>query len=475
MITDDEIMRLFELADPARDDDGVRLVDAAGYLDALRTRSYDMQLIDTPEAPTKTPRDNRWILAAIVAAAIVLIVAGALILSRDDGDQVPATPQTTVAPPEPTIPVEQGEAMSADQAIALVRSYFDALNAHDADAALGFLADTATVPSWSQGRAQPTLIGSPDTFRVENESAAATNTQMLLGDCTTVGADGPGFSVRCAFETQDLRSDQLGLGPYGGSSVDVAVADGKIASIATTDMTSDPTEADRWVRQVWDPFGAWINAQHPDDAAVMFADDTPNAASIALWDLHTREYVQLRLAAEQAATQFLEAFGAFDAQAAGAYLADGASTERIVTEDVQDYTEAIELYQALGYRQELGACQQVNATATALSVQCPFSYDLMGSQDMGLGPFEGSRFVVTVDSATGKITQVVNVWNDTNFMREVGTPFIDWVTATYPDAEAVMSVNGSPALTSESLALWALYRDEYVQHVLASPPATTAP
>ena len=44
MITDDEIMRLFELADPARDDDCARTVDAAGYLDALQTRSYDMTI-----------------------------------------------------------------------------------------------------------------------------------------------------------------------------------------------------------------------------------------------------------------------------------------------------------------------------------------------------------------------------------------------------------------------------------------------
>ena len=77
MITDDEIMRLFELADPAHDDDGARMVDAAGYLDALQTRSYDMTLTEITEAPTKPPRDNRWLLTAVIAAAIVLIVAGA--------------------------------------------------------------------------------------------------------------------------------------------------------------------------------------------------------------------------------------------------------------------------------------------------------------------------------------------------------------------------------------------------------------
>ena len=53
MITDDEIMRLFELADPARDDDGARMVDAAGYLDALQTRSYDMTIDQIP--PRRRP------------------------------------------------------------------------------------------------------------------------------------------------------------------------------------------------------------------------------------------------------------------------------------------------------------------------------------------------------------------------------------------------------------------------------------
>ena len=102
MITDDEIMRLFEQADPARDD-GVRMVDAAGYLDALRTRSYDMQLIDTTEAPPKRPRDNRWVLAAIIAAAVMLIVAGAMILSGGNDEEVPSDPPTSVPEILPTL------------------------------------------------------------------------------------------------------------------------------------------------------------------------------------------------------------------------------------------------------------------------------------------------------------------------------------------------------------------------------------
>ena len=194
-----------------------------------------------------------------------------------------------------------------------------------------------------------------------------------------------------------------------------------------------------------------------------------------LWQQRIDEYVQLRVPAERAAVSFLEAFAAFDAEAAGSYLADGASTEAIVTEDVQDYREAIALYQALGYEQQLGACQQVGATATGLQVTCPFAYHLLGSDEIGAGPFEGSAFTVTVDNATGLITDVVNDWRGDAFLQAVGDGFIDWVRTTHPEAEATMSVNGGPALTPESLALWEQYRHEYVQYVLGNTPTTTAP
>jgi hypothetical protein len=48
VITDDEVLQLFERADPARASDVTPKVDAAGYLDALRTRSTDMTLVENP-------------------------------------------------------------------------------------------------------------------------------------------------------------------------------------------------------------------------------------------------------------------------------------------------------------------------------------------------------------------------------------------------------------------------------------------
>jgi hypothetical protein len=470
VITDDEIMRLFELADHARDDDSARVVDAAGYLDALQTRSYDMTLTEIAEAPTKSPRDNRWVLAAIVAAAIVLIVAGALLLTRDeDQDPVPVAPPTTVTSIAPTTAVEQSAGQSVDQTIAVVRSFYDARNAFDADAALSSLTNDAIVWPWSQGTAKPRLISGPDDFRLQTESAASTNAKVLLGDCTTVEAQGPGITVRCDYELQDLRSDELGVGPFIGST-DVVVVDGKITSIGETGAPDSGFE-----QQLWDPFGAWMEAQHPDEMPVMFADDTPTAESIRLWDQRSREWVEERLAAEQVATEFLQAFAAFDAEAAGAYLAPDASTEHVINQDVADYREAIALFQAWGYEQELGQCRQLGATATGLHVRCPFAYHLWGSRELGFGPFDQNYLTVTVDDASGMITEVNSSWRGAgDLMREVGDPFTVWVTTTYPDDVAVMTANGQPALTPESLALWEAHWRGYVQYVLGTTPTTTA-
>jgi hypothetical protein len=465
VITDDEIMRLFEQADPARDD-GVRMVDAAGYLDALRTRSYDMQLIDTTEAPTKTPRDNRWVLAAIVAAAIVLIVAGALIVSGGNDEEVPSGPPTSVLETAPTTLVEQAAGQSVEEAVALTRSYFAAQNDYDAELAMSYLSDDANIDGapW---------VG-PERYRLEIETAAASGRQGLLGDCIPVETQPP-IIIRCDLEYQDLRSGELGLGPFLGNSVDVGVADGKITSL----VADVPVDENGYAQQVWDPFTAWMNLRHPGEMEII---DEPGVLSDSrvrennrLWQQRSREWVEMRLTVEPVVTGFLEAFADFDTEAAGAYLADGATTERIVGEEVQDYRQAIELYRAWGYEQQLGTCRQAGARATGVTVRCPFAYHLLGSRELGSGPFEGSYFSVTVDEQTGMITEVITIWDGDDFVLEVADPFTEWVSTTYPGDEQLMSVDGDPALTPESLALWEQHRLEYVQYVLGNAPTTTAP
>ena len=89
MITDDEVMRILERADPARVDDDIPMIDAAGYLDVLRTSS-NVTLIDTEPTSTR-PSRRRWAIITAAAAAVVAIVVGGLVLAaRDDADDAAA-------------------------------------------------------------------------------------------------------------------------------------------------------------------------------------------------------------------------------------------------------------------------------------------------------------------------------------------------------------------------------------------------
>lgn len=103
MRTDDEIMRLFELADPAIDD-RVRSIDAAGYLASIQTRSNEMKLIETETASPRRPRYGRWAVAIAAAAAVLLIVAGVVLLSPDDSEPASPSPAPTTSSPTSVAP-----------------------------------------------------------------------------------------------------------------------------------------------------------------------------------------------------------------------------------------------------------------------------------------------------------------------------------------------------------------------------------
>jgi hypothetical protein len=53
VITDAQILRLFELADPARIEDPAPVIDAASCLDGLRRRSGPVTLIDDGPGPAR--------------------------------------------------------------------------------------------------------------------------------------------------------------------------------------------------------------------------------------------------------------------------------------------------------------------------------------------------------------------------------------------------------------------------------------
>ena len=146
MITDDEVMRVLERADPARVDDAIPLLDSADYLDALRTST--VTLIDVEPRPTR--RLQRRVVVAMGAAAAVVAILAAVVpaVSRHDSEPVrpavPTTvsPSTTAAGPSTTAPAAlaarvgliglppEGATPSAPERGELVDSYFIAIGGY---------------------------------------------------------------------------------------------------------------------------------------------------------------------------------------------------------------------------------------------------------------------------------------------------------------------------------------------------------
>jgi TRAP-type C4-dicarboxylate transport system substrate-binding protein len=97
VISDDEVLLLFERADPARSDDVAPGVDSNGRLAALRTRSSNVTLVDTEPTPTRPKTRHRWVLVA-AAAAVVAILAGAVVVAvRSDSSEDVAVPTDLTA------------------------------------------------------------------------------------------------------------------------------------------------------------------------------------------------------------------------------------------------------------------------------------------------------------------------------------------------------------------------------------------
>jgi hypothetical protein len=270
VITDDEVIRLFQRADPARVDDHAAVIDAADYLDMLRGWGRPRVTL-TETNPAGPPARHRWRL--IAAAAVVAIVVGALWLvgrNHGGGRHVPSEPATT-APATP-------EAAAANVA----RGFLDAYVANDADRALTFLGDDALTEAF----------GSRAQLRLELTHNQAQGYRQMIGACVPQGESVTEFTFRCPFDFHAIGSDELGRGPYGGNYWELTVEDGKVvAAEETVAFTTNGFSA-----EMWEPFAHWVSDNYPADAAVMYTDlsrtlRSTTAESARLWDQHTSRYV----------------------------------------------------------------------------------------------------------------------------------------------------------------------------------------
>jgi hypothetical protein len=143
--------------------------------------------------------------------------------------------------------------------------------------------------AFAAGGAGGSSWGTRDEFRHTLDFAKAFHMKQIVSGCEAQGESSVGVSVRCDITYHGLRSDEVGLGPYGDSYWDFVVRNGKITSAVPTDgYIVNGFSAERW-----EPFQRWVTSTHPEDVPTLYPVPEPTNWDefIRLWGKRTREWV----------------------------------------------------------------------------------------------------------------------------------------------------------------------------------------
>jgi hypothetical protein len=215
---------------------------------------------------------NRKVGAFVVAAAIGLAAVGLFLATRPGGNTATPAGDATADP--------------AEAAKATAMGFLDAYGAFDAKTAMTYVAADADLSGLIDPQVTPDAAGLSLTL----SWLEASGYEQTVTSCEATTSD-PDTTVACAYDFHGLRSDEIGRGPYSGSTIVFTVRDGKIVSAL------DFLDTTKFSPQMWEPFAHWVSATYPKDIPVMYEDGitqnyrlTPE--SIRLWEQRTKEYVK---------------------------------------------------------------------------------------------------------------------------------------------------------------------------------------
>lgn len=184
--------------------------------------------------------------------------------------------------------------------------------------------------------------------------------------------------------------------------------------------------------------------------------------------------------AARAASLFLAAYGDLDAERAIGTLAADADISLLIRSigatgvegTVGEFRRYLSMLEAWRYRHEVSSCDERGVTDDAILVRCDFSFDFLGSDRLGLGPYDGGAFDITVRD--GRVLQVLKVWAFDRFSREMWEPFAEWVTEAHPrDAGRMYSdpARRGVRLDEGSIRRWERHTATYIRIRLAEARA----
>jgi hypothetical protein len=175
------------------------------------------------------------------------------------------------------------------------------------------------------------------------------------------------------------------------------------------------------------------------------------------------------------ATSFVDAIHFYNLPQARRLLAPGATFAGALS--AKGWPETMRFFQDTGGQIDPGTCRLSNRVGQpGIMVDCPYSYQLMRSADLGLGPYTGSHFRISTRRA--RVIRVY-MWHrtDTNgWSRQMWTPFATWIDTfhhqdgprMYPD----WPKQGHFPDTNQAIQLWAHRTRQFVHYLRHICPTT---
>jgi hypothetical protein len=177
----------------------------------------------------------------------------------------------------------------------------------------------------------------------------------------------------------------------------------------------------------------------------------------------------------EVARRFLVAYGAGHIDAALDQLATDADVSGLTgrTGTRQDLVSFWSWLDAAGYQQRVTGCEERVVSATGSEVRCLFEFEMLGSDALGLGPFQGSFFDVTINN--DEVVAASRHWELEDFSPQVWEPFADWMVAHYPGDVATMYTDESvseAATIDRSIRLWRTRSREWAASITGVDPVS---
>jgi hypothetical protein len=164
------------------------------------------------------------------------------------------------------------------------------------------------------------------------------------------------------------------------------------------------------------------------------------------------------------ASAYLEAYSAFDVDTVASLLAEDAEVLPWESFERRDWRPDMRYLEAAGFELIFDECVEQAPVEDTVTVRCAYDAHGLGSDQIGVGPFDGHLFRVVIED--GQVISSSMGFNFSVFAGAMWFPFQAWIQENHPEDFSVLYVDETlTRQTDEAIALWAQRVAEYVEYV----------